>query len=355
VVPLAKGEGWNRFSRRSWLLWSWLPCEYWSLSARIHVDFSNSDRAVLRLYEIPLRLWRSPPLPVRVSSCLDHNGWPVALLTFGIAFRSVFFLGTNPLVTLRPSAMARVWNPFRHFASIKAIPNDSFSRRDNVRVSLSISRQRGALRRPWSMTLDAGLRSSPPNILYRLLQSKHSIVARRLGASKSTGGIHLKLVRSRFVPARRLLNETRFGESTVSPVDDKRETHFVCAVPRSKVLELGDTHSLPRVPKIGKASIQTDRLAEFTYRFIILVHQPNRLDGRLVVGPDPRSVGESLLILEPRFSRNPPPQRFCKSSASRNWTARNPLPTIPRIECGDSRDVLDEHFSLKTLYNSFQG
>lgn len=92
------------------------------------------------------------------------------------------------------------------------------------------------------MTLDAGLRSSPPNIHYRLLQSKHSIVARRPGASKSTGGIHLKLVRSRFVPARRLLNETRFGESTVSPVDDKRETHFVCAVPRSKVLELGDLY-----------------------------------------------------------------------------------------------------------------
>jgi hypothetical protein len=34
--------------------------------------------------------------------------------------------------------MARVWNSLRHFASIKAIPNDSVCRRDNVRVSLSI-------------------------------------------------------------------------------------------------------------------------------------------------------------------------------------------------------------------------
>jgi hypothetical protein len=91
--------------------------------------------------------------------------------------------------------------------------------------------------------------------------------------------------------------ESRFGESTGNSVGDKRETHFVCAVPKSSRFRLVVLNNAGRA-SLGKASIQTDRLAEFTYRFIALARVASifeRLHRSDVL--DSRSASASLLLL----------------------------------------------------------
>lgn len=65
-----------------------------------------------------------------------------------------------------------------------------------------------------------------------------------------------------------------------------------------------------RASKIGKASIQTDRLAEFTYRFIILIRSPRRIDGRSFVGTKSAFDRRIAPHSQTTISRNPLPPRF---------------------------------------------
>jgi hypothetical protein len=133
VVPFAQGDGWIRFSRPPWF------------SITSHVSrLDERSRGFMRFHcdSGDLRHCPSEHLPASILVLFRSH-----CLLFALPAGSPP-QGTNRLVTPRPSAMPRVWNSFRHFASIKAIPNDPISRRGNVRVSLSIHFQRGALRRP---------------------------------------------------------------------------------------------------------------------------------------------------------------------------------------------------------------
>jgi len=75
---------------------------------------------------------------------------------------------------------------------------------------------------------------------------------------------------------------------------------------RSRGPKFPNSHK--RFSEIGKASIQTDRLAEFTYRLIIPFTRPGAVT--LDSGHGPPSVGESLLNPIPRFYRNSHPRRL---------------------------------------------
>lgn len=86
--------------------------------------------------------------------------------------------------------MARVWNSLRHFASIKAIPNDSFFRRDDVRVSTAILLSAWRPAAPVKSLGSTRAFARPSRASLSITSVETYMFARCLGASKSTGGIH---------------------------------------------------------------------------------------------------------------------------------------------------------------------
>jgi hypothetical protein len=266
VVPFAQGDGWIRFSRPPWF------------SITSHVSrLDERSRGFMRFHcdSGDPRHCPSEHLPATVWVLFRSH-----CLLFAMPAGSPS-QGTNRLVTLRPSAMPRVWNSFRHFASIKAIPNDPISRRGNVRVSLSIHLSAWRPAAPVK-SLDSTRAFARRRRVFRSITSVETQHRRAFSWSVDVDRRHPYRTNSLDSSCRRVdfPTKSRFGESTDSFVDDKRETHFVCAIPRFTVFELDHVFSTGRASKIGKASIQTDRLAEFTYRFIILTRSPRCLDSR---------------------------------------------------------------------------
>jgi hypothetical protein len=209
--------------------------------------------------------------------------------------------------------------PVRHFASIKAIPNDSICRRDDV--------SRFAIDSPVSVA-PCGAREVSHSTR-NCLPAEHS---RSTSETRHRRALSWSVEIDRGHP-HQIDDSCRRVDLFITKLDSVRApivSWMINEKPTSYVRSRGSFFSIStlfsqqRESRIGKASIQTDRLAEFTYRFIIPIHQSIRFDGPLIV--EPRTAFDRRIAPYLRTTIFPQsvPATCSKSSTSRSRIALNP-------------------------------